>query len=127
MPILNLPNKKNKNSSSVHVATRRSYLTWYWSALALISVIAIGLIFQASLVYRRSIMLTNKSNSKMIEKTGIEMIAELNKKILDQARQVAEKKNSPLELPPRARNIFVYDGYVELSEPMPIEIIAVID
>lgn len=116
MPTQNQPNSHPTRSASIFFTTRASYLRWYWSALVIVILIAAGLVAKSASIYNQTLNLINESNAKMIEKSGIEIITELNKNSLDQAKQIVEKKNSPLELPPRARNIFLFNSYVEFSQ-----------
>lgn len=126
MPTPISPNKTIK-SSSVFFHTRRNYLIWYWSSFAAVTVLVIGLIIQGASIYNKSIDLINEANQKIIEKSGIEIITELNKQDFEQAKQVVLKKKSPLELPPRVRNIFLFNAYVDLSDAKPVEIIQIVE
>lgn len=108
MPSL-LPNKNNIPSAKTGLS---HYTTWYLSSLAVVVIIAGIIVYIAGTMYLSSEKLVNSSNKKIIETAGIEITVELKKKDMDIAKQIVARKLTPFEIPPRPRNIFLFDSYV---------------
>jgi hypothetical protein len=108
----NQTDKTKRKKINPMLSGEKIYLRWFFSALIIVIALTGVLIYRAATIYIKAIDLVNSSNQKMVAKSGIEIEAELNKKNLDLAEMIIEKKLNPPGLPTRVRNIFVYDIYI---------------
>lgn len=108
-----MPSQEPKLNSKISAKKAFSpYLTWYLSSLSAVVILACALSYLAGTMYLYSEKLVNSSNKKIIETAGIEITVELKKKDMDIAKQIISRKLVPFELPPRQRNIFLFNSYV---------------
>ena len=94
-------------------------MIWLSSSLIVVLAVLIGLSIYGASVYQRAITLFNSTNEKIVQKTGLEISADLNSVAVEEVEKVIDKKIETPPIPDKARNIFFYNSYIQLNQPAP--------
>ena len=117
-----LPNKPSKLKLKCDLTpSEKSYMIWLASSLIVVLAVLIGLGIYGAGIYQRAISLFNSTNEKIVQKTGLEMSADLNSVAVEQVEKVIDRKIDAPQIPDRARNIFFYNSYIQLNQSAPPE------
>ncbi len=120
-----MPNRQNKKTILKRPlsASEKNYIIWLISSLSVIIIITICLCIYGISVYRRAVSLFNSTNEKIIQKTGLEVTADINSSAVTRVEEIIDKKNNTSPIPEKARNIFFYNSYIYLDQKPVSEII----
>lgn len=103
-----MPKQQTHNYTS---SSDNHYYRWSITAYLLIISIAIVLTWFGNSIFNKTMNALNKSNQKIIEKTGIEVSAELNQKDFLLTSKIIDTKNSLIMPTTNIRNIFLFNSY----------------
>lgn len=106
MPKTFKPNTYNNTSTS-----HNNYYYWFITSFIIIICFTAILIWFGNNIFNKTMDAINKSNQKIVEKTGIEVSAELNQDDFLRTSQIINAKNSRLIPATNIRNVFLFNSY----------------
>lgn len=115
-----MPKTFKQHTHNYSSASHSNYYYWFITALTATTCVAFALVWFGNSIFNKTMDAINKSNQKIIEKTGIEVSAELNKDGFLLASQIIKAKNSRLIPEANIRNVFLFNSYTGQT-PMIIE------
>jgi len=106
-----MPKKFNQHTHNYPAINHNNYFYWFFTAFMIILCLAIILVWFGNNIINKTMEAINKSNQKIVEKTGIEVSAELNQDDFLRANQIINTKNSHLIPASNIRNVFLFNSY----------------